>query len=372
MHALRCNYRMTHKELVFYLVQEAAENKGKIDVIAETVLNYLPQNVCQFCMSTSTGQQAMLISHALILRFITLMTNSIGNSCPQQQMKKANFIQFLTIVCKGSGDIAKDLCLQLLRNNAITKLDSFFLQIFQIAFESSVGAGRTRYPYTEMEHMSILSMLCYMAPSAYEKEWNRKEVTEYLPIILEMINLQLNLADTVAPACIKIINRLLHEDLHAFFTPITGVLSSIGQKDETKTLKTIIRKLYFSNLLDSQTNCAEEKYYDIMECSLVVELASLLPNLLPKEWIVLTSNVRVLAGGNVPSAVPLLDLIEATQLIVWSDYLEEDRLEYVLQSLGNSISNQLQNDLLNDMEENTADWLFTLHAKSCRLVGKLM
>merc|ERR1712126_221297 len=58
------------KEVVFHLIQEGLENKGKVDVVSK-VLCFLPKSITQYSVDTSNGQ-ATLLASALVLKLIVV------------------------------------------------------------------------------------------------------------------------------------------------------------------------------------------------------------------------------------------------------------------------------------------------------------
>ena len=319
------------KELVYYLVQEGVENKGKIEVISE-ILNLMPPEIPQYSVSTSSGN-TMLITQALMLKLIVIRDSS-------EQNYKNNFNSLLTKICNKNRIIAKDISLHFLKNQSSVKDVHSNLGILRIAIEATAYEN-----YTSEEKICMGLALCHMASFIYQNDTWDINLTTNLPIILEIINGIYN-RQSEKHLLEKITNKYLHKDLLVYFNP----------NCLTSSLETAVRSLYFGK--------GEVQYKTSND--IIIELAASLPKLLPKEWHILCFNSKV--NGEI---VSLFDIVDATQLLVSAVCLEDRHLGYIIQSLGNAISSRVEDGMLtstNDPNE-TIELLLNLHSKVCQLIG---
>lgn len=323
------------KEVIFYLIEEAIQNKGKIDVVCE-VLSLLPDFVVQYSVNTPTGK-CMLITSALMLKFIVIHENDA-----KEMME--NFYSLLKNIFSKMEDIAKNLALHFIRN-ADMKLLGSISSILGLAFEvTKVNTFRGD------DVTLIMVWLCQVGSLVYEKKpWKNISMTTELPLLLEIM--QTFYSDPSADTILlqKIIHNFLHNDLHGYL---------LGNLIGTNNIRDIIKTMYFNRI--------DMEY--LPQTDLVIEIAASLPKLLPREWDILTSDLKV-DGERISE----LDLLHAGQLLVSTASLENEHMEYVLQSLGNIISLRLQEQSSNIKDSGiSTSWIKKLYSKLCQLIGRLM
>jgi len=322
------------KEVIFYLIEEAIENKGKLDVVCE-VLALLPGGILQYSVDTPTGE-IMLVTFALMLKFIVIHENG-------DKDVMMNFYSLLKNIFSKNEDIAKNVALHFIKNSNI-KLLSSISSILGISFEvTKVGT------YTGDDVTLIMIWLCQVGSLVYEKKpWENLSMTTELPLLLEIMHKIYSDSSADKGLFQKIINNFLNEDLHGYL---------LGNRI-TNNMRDTIRSMYFNRI--------DMEY--LPQTGLVIEISASFPKLLPREWDILTSDLKV-DGERISD----LDLLDAGQILISTATLEKEHMEYVMQSLGNIISFRLQQKSLKVKESGISTaWIKKLYSKLCQLIGKLI
>ena len=191
--------------------------------------------------------------------------------------------------------------------------------------------------------------LCQVGSLFYDKKpWGKASVTTKLPLILEVIHKIFSELSADHILLQQIIDNFLHEDLHGY----------IIDHKSTYTISDTIKTMYFKPI--------DIEY--LPQSDLLIEIAASLPKLLPREWDIISINLKV-EGKRISE----LDLLDAGQILVSSAALENEHMEYVIQSLGDIISRRFQEKSLekNDSEI-TTPWIKKLYSRLCQLIGKLI
>ena len=322
------------KKVIFYLIDEAIENKGKVEIVAK-VLQSLPNDITQYSVTTSIGE-CMLITNAMMLKFIVIHDVGAGEEVN-------NFCKLMEEICSKDEDIAKNVALHFMKN--IVNIKSFgpMLNILQLTLKFTCYDN-----YSKNEKISILATLCQTASFIYQQNKWDISLTIDLPVLLGILERFLHELHNDKDLFEKIVRTFLHEELHGYL---------LKEAICHTNLRDVLRAMYFDKQLIEYT--APKNF--------VVELSSCLPTLLPKEWDII-SNLTV--NGEYISE---FDLVGAGQLLISTNSIEYEHLEYVMQSLGAVISHRFEDGKPTSTDESKKNikWLLNFHSNLCQLIGKL-
>ena len=140
--------------------------------------------------------------------------------------------------------------------------------------------------------------------------------------------------------------KLNDKDLHGYIFK-----DNSGNMD----LRNILKSIYFDPKIVQYSSTE----------SIVLEIATCLPQLLPNEWDAIGNSIYFNEGK-----LPLLDLLESVQMLLSSGVLENKLLEHVLKSVGKLLSSRIQETVLEigSIEDNIK-WVKQLQSKLCQIIG---
>ena len=317
------------KEVVFYLIQEGLENKGKVDVVSK-VLCFLPKSIMQYSVDTSNGQ-ATLLTSALVLKLIVVWQNKSDGEI-------TNFYQIVQTLFQNESEVAKNFGLHMMKSNKIMFIAQTF-DVLRLAFDVIDIDS-----LDDLEKSVFMIGFCQIASFLYTTETlDRvdKDIASILTILYKFKKHPKSSENLRV-----IIHDFLHQDLHGYI-----IKNTLGNMD----LRNILKSIYFD---------PEKVQYTSNE-SIVLEIATCLPQLLPNEWDAIGSSIYINE-----EKLPLLDLLESVQILLSSRVLENKLLEHVLKSVGKLLSSRIQETILETGSiENNIKWIKELQSKLCQIIG---
>ena len=319
------------KEVIYYLIQEGLENKGKIDVVSK-VLSSLPKSAIRHPVDTSSGE-CMLITSALMLKLIV-----VRESTAEDEIN--NLQQILQKLFQSDGEIGKNFALHLIRNDKIMFVIQN-LKVLHLAFEAIEIEA-----LNSIEKTVFMICFCQIASTIYETR-TTDQIHNELELALEILSTFAKDPIAGQQLRVNIIPNFLHDNLHGYF---------LGNTSASLGLREILKSMYFK---------AEKVEYP--PCNgLQLEMTACLPHLLPNEWNILGH--RIYVSGE---KIELSFLLDCVQILISSAALDNRQLEYVLQSIGKLISARIQDITINkEHMENRVPWLRNLQTKLSQVIGK--
>ena len=318
------------KEVIFYLIQEGLENKGKVDVVTK-VLCMLPKSIVHYLVESSNGN-VMLITSALVLKLIV-----IRQSTSEQDI--INFYIILNNIFQSDSKIAKDVSLHLIKSCEINFIAQT-INVFRLAFDV-IDIETLSY----LEKTVFMINFCQIASFLYK--------TDTIAIIQEDLSSILTILDSFSkhPATAiylneNIVHDFLTEDLHGY------IINNTSSKME---LRDILKSTYFK----------QEKITYSSDIGIKIEIAACLPQLLPIEWnnlghLILVNNEKI----------PIVDILESVHILISTNVLEAKQLQYVLKSLGKLLSSRIQ-EMNREIDNRKYKlWIENILSKLCQVIGK--
>ena len=317
------------KEVVFYLIQEGLENKGKVDVVSK-VLCFLPKSIMQYSVDTSNGQ-ATLLTSALLLKLIVVWQNKSDGEI-------TNFYQIVQTLFQSENKVAKNFGLHMIKSNKIMFLAQTF-NVLRLAFDAiDIDSLDDLEKSVFMIGFSQIASYLYTTETLDHVD---KDIASILTILYKFKK-NPESGENLG----VIIHDFLHQDLHGYI-----ITNNSGNMD----LRNILKSIYFD---------PKKVQYSSNE-SMVLEIATCLPQLLPNEWDAIGNSIYINE-----EKLPLLDLLESVQILISSRVLENKLLEHVLKSVGKLLSSRIQETVLEigSIEKNIK-WVKQLQSKLCQIIG---
>ena len=317
------------KEVVFYLIQEGLENKGKVDVVSK-VLCFLPKSIMQYSVDTSNGQ-ATLLTSALVLKLIVVWQNKGDGEI-------TNFYQIVQTLFQSESEVAKNFGLHMMKGNKIMFIAQTF-NVLRLAFDAiNIDS------LDDLEKSVFMIGFCQIASYLYTTE-TLDHVSKDIASILTILY-KFKKHPESSENLRVIIHDFLHQDLHGYI-----LKDNSGNMD----LRNILKSIYFDPKIVQYSSTE----------SIVLEIATCLPQLLPIEWDAIGNSIYFNE-----EKLPLLDLLESVQILLSSGVLENKLLEHVLKSVGKLLSSRIQEKVLETGSiENNIKWVKQLQSKLCQIIG---
>ena len=317
------------KEVVFYLIQEGLENKGKVDVVSK-VLCFLPKSIMNYSVDTSNGQ-ATLLTSALVLKLIVVWQNKSDG-------ETTNFYQIVQTLFQSESEVAKNFGLHMMKSNKIMFIAQTF-HVLRLAFDAIDIDS-----LDDLEKSIFMIGFCQIASFLYTTETLDHVDKDIASILIILYKFKKHPKSSVNLRVI--FHDFLHQDLHGYI---------IKNTSENMDLRNILKSIYFD---------PKKVQYSSNE-SIILEIATCIPQLLPNEWDALGNSVYFNE-----EKLPLLDLLESVQILISSRVLENELLEHVLKSVGKLLSSRIQETNLEiGSIDNNIIWAKQLQSKLCQIIG---
>ena len=323
------------KEVIHYLVQEAIENKGKVGVISK-ILTTMPDAVIQ-CHVDALSGPCMLMTSLIMPKFVVIAES-------EMEEKSTNLFTLIEKISAKDERIAKDLILHFIRNASLDIIGAFS-KVYSIIL-NAIRLDTFNCP----EKIIIMVALCHTATLLYTSNyWGNAALIVDLPNILQLVYRIYTDSSSEKAVLENILITLLHRELQDYL---------IDKPSTNLDLRKSIRSQYF-------TMCDFEY---VPKKDFIIELATCMPTLLPKEWSILHQNVKI-EGHQISE----FDLLSAAHLMITTNSIHElETIEYVVRYLGNIISLRLQEKkvALQDFSSNTLISSKDFLSKLCQVIGK--